>query len=435
MRISTNTLYERGIAGILDRQGAQLKLQQQIASGRRVLTPSDDPIAAASALEIGQAKALNDQYQVNIGNARAVLMLGEQALGDITRLLQDVKVIAVNAGNASLRNEDRASLANELEGRYRELLGIANRTDGGGQYLFSGYRGGTQPFSETLPGVVNYNGDEGQRLIRIGASRQLAVNDSGSAVFQAIAEGNGSFVATAASGNAGGGIISSATVVDASAWNGAGNPGNFSVLFHVDVTATPPATTYDIVDTVNNISLLTGLAPAAGPHLRTYAGGSAISLKTAAPPDTSATPFDYGAQLVITGALATGDAFALRPAASRDMFASLNDLISTLRTGNSGSMTSAAEYQNRLNAAMSNLDNALENVLTVRASAGVRLRELDTAYDTASDISFMHSENLSRLQDLDYASALSDLSREQIYLEAAQKSFIQITTLRLFDFI
>jgi len=435
MRISTNTLYDRGIAGILDRQGAQLKLQQQIATGRRVLTPSDDPIAAASALEIGQAKALNDQYQVNIENARAALLLQEQALGDITRLLQDVKVAAVNAGNASLNNQDRASLANELEGRYRELLGIANRTDGNGQFLFSGYRGGTQPFSESLPGVVNYNGDEGQRLIRIGASRQLAVSDSGSAVFQAIAEGNGSFVATAAPGNAGGGIVDSASVVDPMAWNGTGNTGNFSVRFHVDSAVTPPSTTYDIVDTVNNVSLLTGLAPVAGPHLRSYAEGSAISLRTVAPPDTSATTFDYGAQLTITGAPASGDAFTLRPAASRDMFAGLNDLITTLRTGNSGAVASVAEYQNRLNAAMTNLDNALENVLTVRASSGVRLRELDTAYDTAADISFSHSENLSRLQELDYASALSDLSREQVYLEVAQKSFIPITTLRLFDFI
>jgi len=435
MRISTNTLYDRGIAGILDRQAAQLGLQQQIATGRRVLTPSDDPIAAAAILEIGQAKGLSDQYQINIGNARAALLLEEQALGDITRLLQDVKVIAVNAGNGSLRNEDRASLAKELEGRYQELLGIANRTDGNGQYLFSGYRGGTQPFSETQPGVVAYNGDEGQRLIRIGASRQLAVNDSGKAVFQVIAEGNGSFVASAAPGNAGGGIIGSATVIDPMAWGGAANPGNFSVRFHVDSAATPPSTTYDIVDTVNNLSLLTGLAPVPGPHLRTHTPGSAISLKTVAPPDTSATPFDYGAQLVISGAPAGGDSFTLRPAASRDMFASLNDLIATLRTGNSGSVASVADYQNRLNTAMTNLDNALENVLTVRASAGVRLRELDTAENTAADISLSHSENLSRLQDLDYASALSDLSREQIYLEAAQKSFIQITTLRLFDFI
>lgn len=435
MRISTNTLYESGVAGILDRQGTQLKLQQQISLGRRVLTPADDPIAAASAVNIGQAKALNEQYQVNIGNARAALLQEEQALGDITRLLQDVKVLAVNAGSAALSNKDRATLANEIEGRYQELLGIANRSDGSGQFLFSGYRGSTQPFSESVPGSVGYNGDEGQRLIQIGASRQLAISDSGSAVFQNITEGNGSFVTTAAGGNTGGGTISLSVVIDQLAWDGAGNPGNFSLRFHVNNGVTPPATTYDIVDTVNNVSLLTGAAPAAGPHLRSYSPGAAISLKTVAPPDTNPVPFDYGAQVVISGAPASGDSFTLRPAASRDMFATLNDLVGTLRAGITGSAASTATYQNSLASAMTNLDNALENVLTVRTSAGVRLRELDTAQDTAEDIAFNHSENLSRLQDLDYASALSDLSREQVYLEAAQKSFIQVTSLRLFDFI
>ena len=435
MRISTNTLYEAGLAGLLDRQQGLLKLQQQVSTGRRVLTPADDPIAAAAALEISQAKGLNEQYKTNIGNARAVLMLEEQALGDVTRLLQDVKVLAVNAGNAGLRNEDRLSLATELQGRYEELLGIANRTDGGGQQLFSGYRGSTRPFSETAPGTVAYNGDEGQRLIQIAASRSIAVNDSGSAVFQTVVEGNGTFVAAAGVGNAGSGIVGSAAVTDALAWNGAGNPRDFSIRFDVDSSVTPPLTTYDIVDEVNNVSLLTGAPPAAGPHLRTHVPGSAIRLETVAPPDTNPAPFDFGAEVAITGDPATGDSFAVRAAATRDMFSTISDLINVLRTGQSGTPASNAAYQNGLNTAMTGIDNALNHVLTVRASAGIRLKELDTAESSAADIGLHHEENLSRLQDLDYARALSDLAQEQVYLEAAQKSFMQITSLRLFDFI
>lgn len=435
MRISTNTLYETGIAGILERQQMQLKLQQQLASGRRILTPADDPIAAASALEVTQAKGINEQYQVNIGNARTALLQEEQALGDVTRLLQDVKVLAVNAGNAALRNEDRDSLAAELQGRYEELLGIANRKDGSGQYLFSGYRGGSQPFSETAPGVVAYNGDEGQRLIQIGATRRIAVSDSGSAVFQAIDEGNGTFTTAAGGSNSGAGIISAGVVTDPLAWNAAGNPKDFSIRFHVDPSVTPLATTYDIVDTVNNVSLLTGAAPAAGPHLRTYIAGAAIRLETVAPPDTNGTPFDFGAEVAITGVPATGDTFAVQAASTRDLFATLDDLIAVLRTGQSGVPASAAAYQNGLNTVMTNLDNALDNVLTVRAATGMRLRELDTAENSAADIGLNHETNLSRLQDLDYAQAISKLTQEQIYLEAAQKSFLKITSLRLFDFI
>lgn len=436
MRISTSTLYENGIAGILERQQTQLKLQQQVATGRRILTPADDPIAAAAALEVTQAKGVNEQYQVNIGNARAALQQQEQALGDITSLLQDVKGLAVNAGNAALRNEDRRTLATELQGRYEELLGIANRRDGSGNYLFSGYRGGVQPFSETAPGMVAYQGDEGQRLIQIAATRQLAVNDSGVAVFQSVPEGNGKFITAAAGGNAGSGVISAGVVTDPQAWNAAANTGDYSIRFHVDSAVTPPVTTYDIVDTVNNVSLLTGAAPAAGPHPRTYATGSAIRIATVAPPDTNPVAFDFGAEIAITGAPASGDSFVIRPAATRDIFSTLNDLISVLRTGiAAGSPASPAAYQNRLNTMMGNLDNALDNVLTVRASAGTRLRELDNAESSAADIALNHEANLSRLQDLDYAQAISELTQEQIYLQAAQKSFLQITSLRLFDFI
>ncbi len=435
MRISSNTLYETGIAGILERQQTQLKLQQQVATGRRMLTPADDPIAAAAALEVAQAKGLNEQYQVNIGNARAALLQEEQALGDMTRLLEDIKVLAVNAGSAALRNEDRASLALELQGRYADLLGIANRTDGNGQYLFSGYRGGTQPFSETVPGVVVYNGDEGQRLVQIAASRRLAISDAGSAVFQDITEGNGAFKASAGSSNAGTGIISVGVVTDPLAWNAAGNPGDFSIRFHVNSSAIPPVTTYDIVDIGNNVSLLTGAAPAAGPHLRTYTTGAAIRLETVAPPDTNPTPFNFGAEISIAGAPASGDAFAVQTAATRDVFSTINDLMAVLRAGQSGTAASAAAYQNGLNAAMLHIDHALDQVLTVRTSSGIRLRELDTAETSAADIGLNHETNLSRLQDLDYAQAISKLTQEQIYLEAAQKSFLQITSLRLFDFI
>lgn len=435
MRISTNTLYETGIAGILERQQTQLKLQQQLSSGRRILTPSDDPIAAASVLEVTQAKGVNEQYQVNIGNARTSLLQEEQALGDITRLLQDVKTLAVNAGNAVLHDDDRESLADALQGQYQELLGMANRTDGNGLYLFSGYRGGTQPFSETAPGVVAYNGDEGQRLIQIAASRRLAVSDSGSAIFQAINEGNGAFTAAAAVGNTGAGIISPGNVTNPLAWNTAGNPKDFSINFHVDSSVTPPVTTYDIIDNVNNVSLLTGAAPAAGPYLRPYVDGAAIPLKTVAPPDTNGTPFDYGAEVAIAGAPADGDTFAVQAAATRDVFSTIHDLITVLRTGQSGGPVPVAAYQNGLNTAMTNIDNALNNVLTVRASTGIRLRELDTAENSAVDIGLNHEANLSRLQDLDYARAISELTREQNYLEAAQKSYLRITSLRLFDFM
>src|SRR5688572_5801426 len=201
MRISTSMLHEFAMAGVIKQQSLQLELQEQIASGRRVQKPSDDPVAAAAAVNLEQAKALNAQYGTNAANAESALALEEQAIGDATRILQDVKVLTIQAGNAALQNSDRASIASEIRGLYDELLGVANRTDGNGSYLFSGYQGTTQPFSESAPGVVTYAGDEGRSLVQIGAQRRIAIGDSGAEIFQRVREGNGTFVAVPAGAN------------------------------------------------------------------------------------------------------------------------------------------------------------------------------------------------------------------------------------------
>ncbi len=434
MRISTSLIYESGIAHLQQRQATLVKLQEQISTGRRMLTPSDDPVAAAAVLETAQARALNEQMRLNAEAAATQLAQEELALADATLLLQDVKVLAVNAGNAVLRNEDRLALAVEAEGLYAQLLGIANRTDSRGEYLFAGYQGATRPFSESAPGVVAYSGDDGVRLMQIGASRDIALNDSGDAVFRAIRNGNGIFE-TRAGGNAGSGVVSIGNVTDPSRWADPANSGDFTVRFHVDTGAIPPVTTYDIVDNVNGVSLLTGSAPAAGPHLRAYVPGAVIPLATRVPPDTNPGSFDYGAEIVVTGTPADGDTFAVVASTRQDVFATLYELSALLRTGMTASAASGASYQNRLSSAIANIDNALDNLLSARAGTGVRMREAEAARVVSEDLAVQHEQDLSRLQDLDYAQALSRLSLQQITLEAAQKSFVAVTGLNLFEYL
>lgn len=431
MRISTSVLYNSSIAGVQQRQQDQLRLQQQISNGTRLVTPADDPVAAATVLDVKQSLAVATQHAANTEGARSQLSLEEGALADLGTLLQNVKTLAVKAGNPTLSNADRTGLAAELDGQYQELLAIANRDDGNGQFLFSGYQGATRPFVESAPGTVGYTGDAGQRLVQIGTSRQIAVNDSGESVFRDIRTGNGTFTAAAAGANSGSGVIDAGVVGDPSKWNVAGNAKDFTIKFDV----TGGVTTYDIVDNVNNVSLLTGAAPAAGPYLRTYTSGQAIALATQSPPDTTATPFDFGATVAVSGAPAGGDSFTVRASASQDVFATVHDLITTLRGGMAATASSAAAYANDLNAALSNIDNALNNVLDVRASVGARLKELDNAQGASEALALQHKTTLSKLQDLDYAKAISDLSQQQMMLQAAQQSFIRITSSHLFDLL
>lgn len=421
MRISTNTIYELGAGSIQQQTGDLLKIQQQVASGRRILTPADDPVAAARALGISQSQSLNHQYGVNLEAAKSSLGLEEGILASVTTLIQDAKTAAINAGNPVLNNSDRASLATELRGRYQELLGLANSTDSNGQYLFSGYQGATPPFAETSPGSVAYSGDQGQRLIQVGAARQIAVSDSGFDVFQRIKSGNGTFVTAAASGNSGSATISQGTVVDATKWNASGK--NFTIQFD-------PAGSgqYDILDGAGN-SAFTGAAPT---YPRTFASGSTISLKRTAG-DPGALSFDAGADVSIQGTPASGDTFTVQASGNQSLFNTLNNLIIALETPISGG--GSATLTSSLNAAMSNLDNSLDNVLTVRASIGARLSEIDSAKSTSEDLALQYQQTLSQLQDLDYAKAISELNQQQVNLEAAQKSFLKIQGLSLFSLI
>lgn len=192
MRISSNTSYELGIAALNRQQAAQLKNFEQMSTGRRVLTPSENPAAYVRALEISQADAGNTQYAVNRQNATGSLEMLEGTLGDVTKLVQNAQELAVYAGNGTLTDSGRGAIATELRGNLEELLGLANRTDANGQYLFSGFQGSTKPFADAGTGV-QYVGDSGQRMVQVSASRQLAVNESGREVFERIPASGGGY--------------------------------------------------------------------------------------------------------------------------------------------------------------------------------------------------------------------------------------------------
>lgn len=439
MRVSTNNIFALGTASITERQADLVKLQQQLSTGKRILTPSDDPVASAQILEVTQSRDRNSQFMLNGNDANSAVAMSETSLQSVVNLLQNVKQLAVNAGNPTLALNERSILQSELQARYQELLGLANSTDGSGLYLFSGYQGTTRPFEEVAPGVVAYFGDQGQRQIQISPSRALPVSDSGRDIFQRIKEGNGSFVTEPPSSplNTGTGIISPGSVLDPVKWKTAGQnglPANFSLNFHVDNAVIPAVTTYDIVDNTAApaTSLLTGAAPAAGPYARVYQPNATIELKKLPTDPVAAPAFDYGAQLSIEGAPATGDTFTVRASKDVQLFDTLTNLSNTL-VSNKTSSTQAAEYQNRLNMVMQGLDNALTNITSIQADIGARMNEIDSVNDSQSDLNLQYNTQLKDLGALDYAKAISDFSLTQTYLEAAQKTFMQTQKLSLFD--
>lgn len=421
MRISTSQIYDAGVLGIQRNQQGLYTLQNQLSTGRRVLTPQDDPVAAAQALVLTQTKDIGSQYIDNQGSARAQLNIVEANLESLGNVLQSVRERIVQAGNTVLTDAERGFFAEELEIRLDELLGIANTADGSGQFLFSGYQGMTRPFSidgsspvvppATQPPVA-YSGDEGERLLQVGASRLMPTNVSGANLFMDVRTGNGTFV-TGVGGNGalinqGTGVIDAGSVLDPATWasgvNAEGGAG-----FRVEFLA---GGGYQVV------GVTTAAVYASAP---TFTPGQAITFS--------------GAQVVIRGTPAVGDTFTVDPSTSQSIFSTMQNLVAALRTPVGTASYSVTEFSNRMAAEHLNLDRMLDNVSRIRADVGSRLRELESLTNTSQDVDLQYATALSDLQDLDYAEAISKFTQQQTQLEAAQKSFAQISGMSLFSIL
>lgn len=432
MRISTNQIYDSGVLGIQRNQQGLFHLQNQLSSGRRVLTPEDDPVAAAQALVVTQSKDINTQYVENQGNARAQLALLDANLTSLTDLVQAARERAVES-TGNLTDAQRGFIATDLQLKLNAMVNLANTDDGTGQFMFSGYQGATRPFAidgsiaavppATEPPVV-YFGDDGERLLQVGASTKMAGNVSGADLFMTIGSGNGTF-ATAVAGNSGGGINQGSALIDAGSvtnlaqWNTAVSAhGGFQIEFSMGGGGLE----YQIYETnAPNAAMLTAPEP--------FVPGQAIALQKTTAPTAS-----FGAQVVVTGTPAAGDRFTVTPSANQSMFKTLQNLIGALQTPVDASFTKT-ELTNRIKAEVANLDGALKNLARVRADVGSRMNTLDSLTNGAKDLDLQYSTALSELQDLDYVAALSNFNQQQMQLEASQKSFAQISRLSLFDIL
>ncbi|MDO9281099.1 MAG: flagellar hook-associated protein FlgL [Methylotenera sp.] len=199
MRISTNTIYQSGISKISQLQSEQVKLQQQISTGRRIASPSDDPVGSARALEVSHAQSINAKFADTRQTAQLKLNTIESNLTSLTSMMISTQSSLVAAGNATFSDQERQFIATELSGTLEAMIGLANTKDAAGNYLYAGFKTDTPPFDGTknfaaaippavTPTIVssyNFKGDGNQQLLQVDTERQMAVNVTGNNVFQA----------------------------------------------------------------------------------------------------------------------------------------------------------------------------------------------------------------------------------------------------------
>lgn len=300
MRISTSWFFQQGLNAMMSQQETLARTELQIATGKRILTPADDPSAASKILDLDELIGTITQYQRNADAAEARLELEESMLAEAGDLLQRVRELAVQANNDGLSTEDRDAIAIEVRQHLDGLLQIANSKDGNNEYLFAGYQISTQPFSHDGMGNFTYAGDQGERLLQIGSSRQVSTGDSGDAVFLHVDDGAG-------------GIDS--------------------------------------------------------------------------------------------------------------MFSAVYDFIVDLEAGNASQST------------LTRMDSALQELSTVRASAGSRLNAIESQRSMNDSFVLSLQENRSSLADLDFAEAIVRFEQQLLVMQASQQTFVQLQGLSLFNYL
>lgn len=480
MRISTAMFHEHTITSILNAQSKTEETQNKLATGQKMLYPSEDPAAATRALELRQAIATTDQYQKNANTATARLNLEESSLVSVNNVLQRVRELAVQANNAHLTSSDRNSIAVEVRQNLNELMDLANTQDANHEYLFAGHNTKTQPFKLDAD-KVTYVGDQGTRYLQIASSDKVASGDSGWEIFMNVpsGEGNGVFVTAPNTGNNGTGSIDSGTIINLSEWQ----QDSYSLEFTSDDA-------YEIKDSAGNSvtvgsyrsgdaiafrgiqTSITG-RPISGDKFTIASVGpnpnntgnaimdhSAIVDSSLWKSDvyTLSFPNDVdnyeitdsegkvvnhgnyesgklitfnGIQTKLMGAPQLNDSFIISPGAKQDIFSTISNLADTLE--NATGEKASVMVDQTVSRTLKDIDHAHNRVLDTRAAVGSRLNRINSAQDTNNYFSIQLNSSLSKIEDLDYTTAVSDLNLQTLGLQAAQQAYIKVSGLSLFS--
>jgi len=410
MRIATLQTFNLGLNAILDNQEAVNRTQQQVSSGRRVLTPADDPIASTKILQLQQDLAQRDQYDRNMTAAENRLKLEEATLASVTSALTRLQELTVNAGSGTLTIDDRQAISAEIGQLEDHLAALFNTKDPNGEYIFAGFKGSAPPFQEQANGRYEYKGDEGQRYLSIGDTTRVATGDNGKDLFIDVRAAKETFTTSVNPLNTGTTQVNAGFVVNEEAY----------AEFYPD----------DLVITFNPESAVTP----AGPNytVRRASDGRAVE-------GLSEKPYSVGAEIVVAGISLTingdpepGDEVLAKSTPKQsitDTVYRLRQGLDTLQDNPIDSATLDILIEDTLN----NLANAQTSVSEVRSQLGARLNVVENARSLSEDVRLVSQEVLSELSDVDFAEAVSRLSLQSFLLEAAQQSYTTISRLSLFN--
>ncbi|OSZ74259.1 flagellar hook-associated protein FlgL [Hydrogenophaga sp. IBVHS1] len=404
MRVSTANAYDNTVALLTRRQAELSKLQENLATGKRVLRPSDDPVAATLA-ETAANRLSRTQADLRALDASTTsLQQAESGLAESSELIIKVRDLLVTAGNATFTASEREDVAKQLEGLREQLISVANRKDNAGRTLYGGLGGAATPFVDLYGpsgSGVQFQGQRGQAAAGAASLPQAL---DGEAIWMRVPQGNGSFTIGLNPGNTGGLSTDMGAVADPTLLTGDD--------YRIDIADVAGVLQYTVTNTTTG-------TPVAGHTGVPYVAGATVS-------------FD-GLSLQMRGTPAAGDSIDVAPVSGpTDIFQVVQSAVDALRSGTAGNSGALSQQLAR---AMTELDAGHDRVLLARGRAGEWLNRADSLNGLMEDRSVDLKAEKARLEEMDMVQGLSDFKSQELGLEAAIKSYAQVQRLSLFSAI
>jgi flagellar hook-associated protein 3 FlgL len=396
-------MHRQSLGSMQKQQALVQQTELQIASGLRIMKPSDDPVGAVKVLNLNSNLGTVEQYSRNIAQAQAALAYQESVLSSVNDSLQRIRELTVQANNPTNHAHARASIAQEMQEQLSALKVLANTRDTSGDYIFSGFRVDEPPFVDNA-GVVSYMGDQGQRMVQIGEGARVAIRDAGDSIFMNIPGGDGEVQVLPGAANTGSVVVRQFGVT------GVFVPDTYTLTFEQSAPGAPLQ--YTILDSATPVPNVLGSG--------TYADGVTLNVE--------------GAQFTLAGTPAAGDTLTIRPAPLTDMFSMVGSITAALTATGTGA-PAQAKIQNALTQGLANLDQALNTISNQRAAVGARLGNIDSIDSINQDFKLQLETVLSATQDLDYAEAITRFNLQLSSLQAAQQAYVKTADLSLFRYI
>lgn len=181
-RMSSQQIHQSSLDVILDAQARLQRTQEELATGKRLLNPSDDPVATSQIMTIRSELSRIETLQKNANHAYSELSLAESTVAGLQDALQRARELAVRGNNDALGAAEKAMIASEIEGLRTQIVTLANTKSAAGDYLFAGFATDQAAYQENN-GIVSYQGDDNAREVNLSASTTIKTRLTGKEIF------------------------------------------------------------------------------------------------------------------------------------------------------------------------------------------------------------------------------------------------------------